>query len=143
MLLNHLLGRSHWRRPQRRPARSVYLPLAAGTLCLILVCGIASAAAHDANPMQSSEERISKAREECEDGVDAADASRWEEAEFRWLKAVAIDHNSACGLNNLAVIASSKRRKKPGSSPVRFHPSGRRCKPTRSRSLCRWPRGAT
>jgi len=103
MSLNNLLGRSHWRRPQRRLTRPVYLSLAAGTFCLILLCGIASAAALDADSMQTSEERISKAREECEDGVNSADAGRWEEAEFRWLKAVAIDRNSACGLNNLAV----------------------------------------
>lgn len=103
MSLNHLLGRSHWRRPQRRAFGSVYLPLAAGTLCLVLICGVASAAALDARATQSNEERINKAREECEDGVDAADAGRWEEAEFRWLKAVAIDPTSSCGLNNLAV----------------------------------------
>ena len=90
MSLNHLLGRSHWQRPQRRPTGSVYLPLAAATLYLILICGIAPAATLDADSMQSTEERISKGREECEDGVDAADAGRWEEAEFRWLKAVAI-----------------------------------------------------
>jgi hypothetical protein len=103
MSLNHLPSRSHWQRIRWRCTSSVYLPLAAGTLCLVLVCGIASAATLSSDSMQSSEERINKAREECEDGVDAADAGRWEEAEFRWLKAAAIDPHSACGLNNLAV----------------------------------------
>jgi hypothetical protein len=35
--------------------------------------------------------------------VRAADAGRWEEAEFRWMKAIAIDAAVACGYNNLAV----------------------------------------
>ena len=45
-----------------------------------------------------------KSLDECEDGVRAADAGRWEEAEFRWLKAIAIDRSVACGYNNLAVM---------------------------------------
>lgn len=44
-----------------------------------------------------------KAYDECERGVRAADAGRWEEAEFRWLKANAIEDTVACGYNNLAV----------------------------------------
>lgn len=45
-----------------------------------------------------------KAYDQCEDGVRAADAGRWEEAEFRWLKAIAIDPGVACSYNNLAVM---------------------------------------
>jgi tetratricopeptide (TPR) repeat protein len=44
-----------------------------------------------------------RARDQCRDGVRAADAGRWEEAEFRWMKAIAIDAAVACGYNNLAV----------------------------------------
>jgi hypothetical protein len=45
-----------------------------------------------------------KAYDQCEDGVRAADAGRWEEAEFRWLKAIAIDPSVPCSYNNLAVM---------------------------------------
>ena len=45
-----------------------------------------------------------KALDQCEDGVRAADAGRWEEAEFRWLKAIAIDRGVACAYNNLAIM---------------------------------------
>ena len=45
-----------------------------------------------------------KAYDQCEDGVRAADAGRWEEAEFRWLKAIAIDPAVACSYNNLAIM---------------------------------------
>ena len=45
-----------------------------------------------------------KAFDECEDGVRAADAGRWEEAEFRWQKSIAIDRTVACGYNNLAIM---------------------------------------
>ncbi len=45
-----------------------------------------------------------KAYDQCEDGVRAADAGRWEEAEFRWLKAIAIDPAVPCSYNNLAVM---------------------------------------
>lgn len=44
-----------------------------------------------------------KALDQCEDGVRAADAGRWEEAEFRWLKSIAIDATVPCAYNNLAV----------------------------------------
>jgi hypothetical protein len=103
MSLNHQLGRSRRRRQQGRATVADYLPLAVSTLFLILLAGIAAASPLAADPTQSVEERARKALEECEKGVDAADAGRWEEAEFRWLKAVAIDRGSPCGLNNLAV----------------------------------------
>ncbi len=45
-----------------------------------------------------------KAYDECERGVRAADAGRWQEAEFRWMKSIAIDPSIACGHNNLAVL---------------------------------------
>jgi phage tail protein X len=45
-----------------------------------------------------------KAYDQCEDGLRAADAGRWEEAEFRWLKSIAINDQVACGYNNLAVM---------------------------------------
>ena len=45
-----------------------------------------------------------KAYDECERGVRAADAGRWQEAEFRWMKSIAIDPSIACGYNNLAVL---------------------------------------
>jgi len=45
-----------------------------------------------------------KALDQCENGVRAADAGRWEEAAFRWQKAIAIDATVACGFNNLAVM---------------------------------------
>ena len=45
-----------------------------------------------------------KAYGECERGVRAADAGRWQEAEFRWMKSIAIDSSIACGYNNLAVL---------------------------------------
>ena len=45
-----------------------------------------------------------KALDECEKGVRAADAGRWEEAEFRWQKAIAIDATVACSYNNLAIM---------------------------------------
>ena len=45
-----------------------------------------------------------KAYDECERGVRAADAGRWQEAEFRWMKSIAIDSSIACGYNNLAVL---------------------------------------
>lgn len=45
-----------------------------------------------------------KAYDECERGVRAADAGRWQEAEFRWMKSIAIDASVACGYNNLAVL---------------------------------------
>ncbi|MFQ5742955.1 MAG: tetratricopeptide repeat protein [Acidobacteriota bacterium] len=45
----------------------------------------------------------SDARGQCKEGVRAADAGRWEEAEFRWLKALAIDSSAACAYNNLAI----------------------------------------
>jgi len=45
-----------------------------------------------------------KAFDQCESGVRAADAGRWEEAEFRWLKSIAIDASVACGYNNLAIM---------------------------------------
>lgn len=45
-----------------------------------------------------------KAFDQCEDGVRAADAGRWEEAEFRWQKSIAIDRAVACGYNNLAIM---------------------------------------
>lgn len=46
-----------------------------------------------------------KAYDECERGVRAADAGRWQEAEFRWMKSIAIDASVACGYNNLAVLS--------------------------------------
>lgn len=42
---------------------------------------------------------------QCRDGVRAADAGRWEEAEFRWQKALAIESQTACAHNNLGVLA--------------------------------------
>ena len=45
-----------------------------------------------------------KAFDQCDDGVRAADAGRWEEAEFRWQKSIAIDRAVACGYNNLAIL---------------------------------------
>ncbi|MEE3150955.1 MAG: hypothetical protein VX300_01645 [Acidobacteriota bacterium] len=45
-----------------------------------------------------------EAYDQCEDGVRAADAGRWQEAEFRWLKSIAIDPAISCGYNNLAVM---------------------------------------
>ena len=45
-----------------------------------------------------------EAYDQCEDGVRAADAGRWQEAEFRWMKSIAIDPAIACGYNNLAVM---------------------------------------
>jgi hypothetical protein len=45
-----------------------------------------------------------KAFDQCEHGVRAADAGRWEEAEFRWQKSIAIDRTVACGYNNLAIL---------------------------------------
>ena len=45
-----------------------------------------------------------EAFDQCEDGVRAADAGRWQEAEFRWMKSIAIDPGIACGYNNLAVM---------------------------------------
>ena len=55
-------------------------------------------------PGSASAQDSDKAYDQCEDGVRAADAGRWEEAEFRWLKAIAIDPGVACSYNNLAVL---------------------------------------
>lgn len=46
---------------------------------------------------------VEKARDQTEAGVRAARQDFWEEAEFRWLKALAIEPGNARALNNLAV----------------------------------------
>jgi len=91
---------SEWR---RHPAARVGVGalVAAALLC---VPGTARAQSENAD----------KAYDQCEDGVRAADAGRWEEAEFRWLKAIAIDPSVACGFNNLAVM--HEREGDPGKA---------------------------
>lgn len=46
---------------------------------------------------------VDRSTSQCQAGTRAAEAGRWEEAEFRWLKALAIDPAAACAHNNLAV----------------------------------------
>lgn len=55
-------------------------------------------------PASAWAQDVDKAIDQCEDGVRAADAGRWEEAEFRWLKSIAINNTVPCGYNNLAVM---------------------------------------
>lgn len=44
-----------------------------------------------------------RSQDQVEAGVRAAERDLWEEAEFRWLKAIAIDSDNGRALNNLAV----------------------------------------
>jgi hypothetical protein len=80
-----------------RPHRSVLGPRAVIAAVLAVVATILI----DPHPAFAQNE--DRARDQCRDGVRAADAGRWEEAEFRWLKSIAIDAAVACGYNNLAV----------------------------------------
>jgi hypothetical protein len=80
------------RAQQRGPFGRALAPFVLAAL-ILLVPGAALAQDED------------KAYDECERGVRAADAGRWEEAEFRWLKSIAINAEVACGYNNLAVRA--------------------------------------
>jgi hypothetical protein len=84
-------------RVARAPGRSSCTRIGGGVVALVAAASLlfpAAALAQDAD----------KAYDQCEDGVRAADAGRWEEAEFRWLKSIAIDDTVACGYNNLAVM---------------------------------------
>ena len=65
---------------------------AAGSVALLVALGPACASA----PVELSTNQVRA-------GVRAADQGYWEEAEFRWLKALAIDSRNARSLNNLAV----------------------------------------
>ena len=55
-------------------------------------------------PTAAMAQDTDEAYDQCEDGVRAADAGRWQEAEFRWLKSIAIDPGISCAYNNLAVM---------------------------------------
>lgn len=101
MCLNRLLvrGGSRCSEPIAGAGGSVRLLLAVAVLSFASV----AVACASTPTTQDGGSRAREAREQCEDGVDAADAGRWEEAEFRWMKAVAIDPSAACGYNNLAV----------------------------------------
>lgn len=67
---------------------------AAALAVLLLSAGLACAT----GPVDRSTDQVRR-------GVEAADRGYWEEAEFRWLKALAISTNDARALNNLAVRA--------------------------------------
>lgn len=89
----HIPGTSQ--RVRCAPRRHRAARASAGALAAAaLLCLPGTARAQDAD----------KALDQCEHGVRAADAGRWEEAEFRWLKSIAIDATVACGYNNLAVM---------------------------------------
>ena len=71
---------------------------------LVAASALAVTALLLAQPLPAHAQDTDKALDQCEDGVRAADASRWEEAEFRWMKAMAIDGAVACSYNNLAIM---------------------------------------
>jgi hypothetical protein len=78
-------------RRTRAAARRVHATLLVAVLTLLV-------------PVAAWAQDAGKAYDQCDNGVRAADAGRWEEAEFRWKKAIAIDRAVACGYNNLAVM---------------------------------------
>jgi len=90
----------------REASRSRSTPLLVGALGVLFVLGSGCASTPDGGPG----DLMGEALEQCEDGVRAADAGRWEEAEFRWMKALAIHEGAACGHNNLAVYYEREGR---------------------------------
>lgn len=90
----------------REAVRSRPMPLLLVALGVLLGLGAACASTPDGSPA----DLMGEALEECEDGVEAADAGRWEEAEFRWMKALAIHDGAGCGHNNLAVYYEREGR---------------------------------
>ncbi len=85
-----------------RPASTVVLLWP--SRALVAASALAVAALLFAQPLPAHAQDTDKALDQCEDGVRAADAGRWEEAEFRWMKAMAIDRTVPCSYNNLAVM---------------------------------------
>ncbi len=71
---------------------------------VVATSALAVAALFFAQPLPAHAQDTDEALDQCEDGVRAADAGRWEEAEFRWMKATAIDGAVACSYNNLAIM---------------------------------------
>jgi hypothetical protein len=65
-----------------------------GTLAIVLALGVGAACA--TSPVE-------RGKNQSREGAFAADQGYWEEAEFRWLKALAIADLNARALNNLAV----------------------------------------
>lgn len=68
-----------------------------------------------------------RAHDQVESGVDAVGRDAWEEAEFRWLKALAIDPDDARALNNLAVL--SERRGEREEAEERYRQALERATP--------------
>lgn len=91
---------------RRGAARGRSAPLTAAILAILVSFTIACASTPDGSPA----DLMGEALEQCEDGVRAADGGRWEEAEFRWMKALAIHEGAACGHNNLAVFYEREGR---------------------------------
>ena len=71
---------------------------------LVAASALVVAALLFAQPLPAHAQDTDEALDQCDDGVRAADAGRWEEAEFRWMKAMAIDQTVACSYNNLAIM---------------------------------------
>jgi len=67
-----------------------------GYATLVILLLLASGIACSASPVE-------RGKNQSREGVFAADQGYWEEAEFRWLKALAIAQLNARALNNLAV----------------------------------------
>ena len=65
-------------------------------LCLSTLAALVSLPACSTAP-------VDRSTNQTRSGVSAADRGFWEEAEFRWLKALAISQSNARALNNLAV----------------------------------------